>query len=198
MKRTVTFLLALMLLCPVALADTLREQVNAPMEHKGTYSSPSGRSHIYVDAQVIVPEAETIPIYQAFVRVPDEMEFKLLADLAFGAGGYTLERGKTDASNPAGVTYAEGDPAETAKGLHKYCIDTGFCPASSAGGLFLCASRIRNMGLCKEHICFPPLGLFRPRGQFRKKTATRSRRKGRGRCGCIPGVSGFSVLGVSG
>ena len=72
MKRTVTFLLALMLLCPVALADTLREQVNAPMEHKGTYSSPSGRSHIYVDAQVIVPEAETIPIYQAFARVPDE------------------------------------------------------------------------------------------------------------------------------
>ena len=100
MKRTVTFLLALMLLCPVALADTLREQVNAPMEHKGTYSSPSGRSHIYVDAQVIVPEAETIPIYQAFARVPDEMEFKLLADLAFGEGGYTLERGKTDASIP--------------------------------------------------------------------------------------------------
>ena len=130
MKRTVTFLLALMLLCPVALADTLREQVNAPMEYKGTYSSPSGRSHIYVDAQVIVPEAERIPIYQAFARVPDEMEFKLLADLAFGAGGYTLERGKTDASTPAGVTYAEGDPAETAKGLHKYCIDTGFCPAS--------------------------------------------------------------------
>ena len=130
MKRTVTFLLALMLLCPVALADTLREQVNAPMERKETYSSPSGRSHIYVDAQVIVPEAETIPIYQAFARVPDEMKFKLLADLAFGAGGYTLERGKTDASNPAGVTYAEGDPAETAKGFHKYCISTDLRSAS--------------------------------------------------------------------
>ena len=130
MKRTVTFLLALMLLCPVALADTLREQVNAPMEHKGTYSSPSGRSHIYVDAQVIVPETETIPIYQAFARVPDEMEFKLLADLAFGEGGYTLERGKTDASNPAGVTYAEGDPAETAKGFHMYFISTDLRSAS--------------------------------------------------------------------
>ena len=125
MKRTFAFLLMLMLLCPAALADTVREQVNAPLEHKRTYSSPSGRSHIYVDAQVIVPEAETIPIYQAFARVPDEMKFKLLADLAFGAGGYTLERGKTDASNPAGVTYAEGDPAETAKGLCLYSIDTG-------------------------------------------------------------------------
>lgn len=130
MKKTFAFVLAIILLCPVALADTLREQVNAPMEHKGTYSSPSGRSHIYVDAQVIVPEAETIPIYQAFARVPDEMEFKLLADLAFGEGGYTLEEGKTDASNPAGVTYAEGDPAETAKGFHKYCISTDLRSAS--------------------------------------------------------------------
>lgn len=125
MKRTFAFLLMLMLLCPAALADTVREQVNAPLEHKRTYSSPSGRSHIYVDAQVIVPEAETIPIYQAFARVPDEMKFKLLADLAFGAGGYTLERGKTDASNPAGVTYAEGAPTETANGLCLYSIDTG-------------------------------------------------------------------------
>ena len=130
MKKTFAFVLAIILLCPVALADTLREQVNAPMEYKGTYNSPSGKSHIYVDAQVIVPEAETIPIYQAFARVPDEMEFKLLADLAFGAGGYTLERGKTDASNPAGVTYAEGDPAETAKGFHKYCISTDLRSAS--------------------------------------------------------------------
>ena len=68
MKKTFAFVLAIILLCPVALADTLREQVNAPMEHKGTYNSPSGKSHIYVDAQVIVPEAETIPIYQAFAR----------------------------------------------------------------------------------------------------------------------------------
>ena len=130
MKKTFAFVLAIILLCPVALADTLREQVNAPMEYKGTYNSPSGKSHIYVDAQVIVPEVETIPIYQAFARVPDEMEFKLLADLAFGEGGYTLERGKTDASNPAGVTYAEGDPAETAKGFHKYCISTDLRSAS--------------------------------------------------------------------
>lgn len=130
MKKTFAFVLAIILLCPVALADTLLEQVNAPMEYKGTYNSPSGKSHIYVDAQVIVPEAETIPIYQAFARVPDEMEFKLLADLAFGEGGYTLERGKTDASNPAGVTYAEGDPAETAKGFHKYLISTDLRSAS--------------------------------------------------------------------
>ena len=171
MKRTVTFLLALMLLCPVALADTLREQVNAPMERKGTYSSPSGRSHIYVDAQVIVPEAETIPIYQAFARVPDEMEFKLLADLAFGAGGYTLERGKTDASNPAGVTYAEGDPAETAKGFHKYCISTDLRSASLLHQQedFSCVQAYYGIwDYAKNTYAFPRLVYFAHGGNFGK------------------------------
>ena len=172
MKRTFAFLLVLMLLCPAALADTVREQVNAPLEHKGTYSSPSGRSHIYVDAQVIVPEAETIPIYQAFARVPDEMEFKLLADLAFGAGGYTLERGKTDASNPAGVTYAEGDPAETAKGLHKYCIDTGFCPASllhQQEDFSYVQAEYAIWDYAKNTYAFPRLVYFAHGGNFGKK-----------------------------
>lgn len=172
MKKTFAFVLAIILLCPVALADTLREQVNAPMEHKETYSSPSGRSHIYVDAQVIVPEAETIPIYQAFARVPDEMEFKLLADLAFGAGGYTLERGKTDASNPAGVTYAEGDPAETAKGLHKYCIDTGFCPASllhQQEDFSYVQAEYAIWDYTKNTYAFPRLVYFAHGGNFGKK-----------------------------
>lgn len=125
MKKTISIFLMLCLLLPgIALAE-VQSQVNTPAEYKGTYNSPSGKSHIYVDAQVVVPEAKTIPIYQVFARVPDEMEFKLLADLAFGLGGYTLERGKVDASNPSGVTYVEGAPAETAKGLCLYSIDIG-------------------------------------------------------------------------
>ena len=171
MKKTFAFVLAIILLCPVALADTLREQVNAPMERKETYSSPSGRSHIYVDAQVIVPEAETIPIYQAFARVPDEMEFKLLADLAFGEGGYTLERGKTDASNPAGVTYAEGDPAETAKGFHKYCISTDLRSASLLHQQedFSCVQAYYGIwDYAKNTYAFPRLVYFAHGGNFGK------------------------------
>ena len=117
MKKTISIFLMLCLLLPgIALAE-VQSQVSTPAEYKGTYNSPSGKSHIYVDAQVVVPEAKTIPIYQVFARVPDEMEFKLLANLTFEAGGYTLERGKVDANNPSGVTYVEGAPAETAKGL---------------------------------------------------------------------------------
>ena len=130
MKRILACLLALMLFYPAVLAESIREQLGTTESYQATYDSPSVKSHIYVDAQVIVPEAETVPIYQVFARVPDEMEFKLLADLAVGEGGYTLERGKADASNPAGVTYAEGDPAETAQGFHLYSIDTGLYPAS--------------------------------------------------------------------
>ena len=61
MKKTFAFVLAIILLCPVALADTLREQVNAPMEHKGTYNSPSGKSHIYVDALVFAEIGRVVP-----------------------------------------------------------------------------------------------------------------------------------------
>lgn len=172
MKRTFAFLLVLMLLFPAALADTVREQVNAPLEHKGTYSSPSGRSHIYVDAQVIVPEAETIPIYQAFARVPDEMEFKLLADLAFGAGGYTLEKGKADANNPAGVTYAEGDPAETAKGFHMYFISTDLRSASllhQQEDFSYVQAEYAIWDYAKNTYAFPRLVYFAHGGNFGKK-----------------------------
>ena len=130
MKRIVMLFLVLMFLCPAALADTLREQANAPTEFKGTFDSPSGISHIYVDAQVIVPDAENIPIYQVFARIPDEMEFKQLADLVYGEDGYTLEMGKADESNPAGFTYEEEDPASLVEGLHRYSISTELCPVS--------------------------------------------------------------------
>ncbi len=128
MKKILVFLMAL-LLCPAALAN-VPSQVNAPARYQETLSSPSGRSHIYVDAQVVVPEAETIPIYQVYARAPYETEFRALADLAFGTDGYTLERGVTDAKNPAGFTYQEDDPDRWGEGFHGYSLSTGFLPAS--------------------------------------------------------------------
>ena len=60
MKKTISIFLMLCLLLPgIALAE-VQSQVNTPAEYKGTYNSPSGKSHIYVDAQVVVPEAKTI------------------------------------------------------------------------------------------------------------------------------------------
>ena len=60
MKKTISIFLMLCLLLPgIALAE-VQSQVSTPAEYKGTYNSPSGKSHIYVDAQVVVPEAKTI------------------------------------------------------------------------------------------------------------------------------------------
>ena len=85
MKKVLSVFLIICLLLPgIALAE-VQSQVSTPAEYKGTHNSPSGKSHIYVDAQVVVPEAKTIPIYQVFARVPDEMDFKLLANLTFEA-----------------------------------------------------------------------------------------------------------------
>ena len=128
MKRILVFLLAL-LLCPAALAD-VPSQVNAPAQYQGTFDSPSGRSHIYVDAQVIVPETETIPIYQVYARAPYETEFRALADVVFGTDGYTLERGVTDANDPAGFTYQEDEPDRWPEGFHGYSLETSRLPAS--------------------------------------------------------------------
>ena len=52
MKKTISIFLMLCLLLPgIALAE-VQSQVNTPAEYKGTHNSPSGKSHIYVDAQV--------------------------------------------------------------------------------------------------------------------------------------------------
>ena len=129
MKKMTVVLFAMLLLFSTALAD-VQSQVNAPARYQETLSSPSGRSHIYVDAQVVVPEAETIPIYQVYARAPYETEFRALADVAFGTDGYTLERGVTDAKNPAGFTYQEDDPDRWPEGFHGYSLETSRFPAS--------------------------------------------------------------------
>lgn len=60
MKRTFAFLLVLMLLCPSALAETIRQQVNAPESLQDTFTSNTGRMTIDIKADVIVPDISTL------------------------------------------------------------------------------------------------------------------------------------------
>ena len=55
MKKTFAFVLAIILLCPAALADA-QNQLNTPGTFQAEYSSNSGRTKITVDATVYVPE----------------------------------------------------------------------------------------------------------------------------------------------
>lgn len=84
MKRQFSFLLALFLLVTCASAETIREQVHAPEHTTETFQSPSGRSHVYVDAEVIVPSADAFPIYEVMPRTFTPLEAERTADLLFG------------------------------------------------------------------------------------------------------------------
>lgn len=83
MKRMVALLLALML--PVcAGAETLSQQLGAPDVTVCEYQSASGRTHVYVDAQVVVPETDTVHIYEVIPRTITPAETEKAANLYFG------------------------------------------------------------------------------------------------------------------
>ena len=53
-------LLVLTLFCPSALAETIRQQVNAPESLQDTFTSNTGRMTIDIKADVIVPDISTL------------------------------------------------------------------------------------------------------------------------------------------
>ena len=69
MKRMLVIALIFTLLFSVALADTVREQVTAPEHITDEFRSPSGKTHVYVDADVLVPDVSFMSIYGITPRV---------------------------------------------------------------------------------------------------------------------------------
>ena len=69
MKRMLMIVLICTLLCPAALADTLQEQVNAPEHINDEFQSPSGKTRVYVDADVLVPDVPYLSVYGVTPRV---------------------------------------------------------------------------------------------------------------------------------
>ena len=64
MKRILSIMLIFSLLLPaIALADTVRQQVSVPEHVTGEWYSNTGLTHIIVDAQVIVPDVNSISVY---------------------------------------------------------------------------------------------------------------------------------------
>ena len=90
MKRFLCLLLALFL--PLtALADTVAERVGAPDIWQGEFQSSTGRSHVYVDMTVDVPDTDTVPIYAVQSRTFSLEEIVRLADLTIGKGRWHQE-----------------------------------------------------------------------------------------------------------
>lgn len=74
MKKMLSVILVLCLLLPCAsLAESVREKIGAPSHLIQTYTSASGKSKVYVNAPVVIPEVENIPLYQAALcAIPEE------------------------------------------------------------------------------------------------------------------------------
>ena len=111
MKKILSLLLALCL--PLtALADTVAERVNAPETWQGEFQSNTGRSHVYVDMTVQVPDADTIPIYAVQARTFTLEEIVQLADLSIGRGRYHQEDLYAHTSFNGEPSYLPHDNAE--------------------------------------------------------------------------------------
>ena len=87
MKRFVCLLLILCL--PVsALAETVAERVGAPESWQGEFQSSTGRTHVYVDMSVQVPDVEAIPIWAVEPHTFTVEQVVQMADLCLGEGDW--------------------------------------------------------------------------------------------------------------
>ena len=88
MKRMLAFLLALLLLCPAALAD-VQSQVKVPAHVTDTFQSNAGKTVVSIDADVTVPNVDKIPIYLVSPRLFNAEEMTRTADVLLGKGKWT-------------------------------------------------------------------------------------------------------------
>ena len=88
MKKTLAIVL---ILCSLltglsAHAQTVSEMVQSPSHVTGEYTSPSGRTTVSVDAEVVVPDVAAMPLVEVHQRIFDAQEVRDLADALIGQG----------------------------------------------------------------------------------------------------------------
>lgn len=87
MRRLICLLLASCL--PVtALADTVAERIGAPESWQGEFRSNTGRTRIFLDMAVQVPEVEAVPVWAVEPRVFAVEEVAHAADVFLGEGNW--------------------------------------------------------------------------------------------------------------
>lgn len=95
MKRLLCVLLVLCL--PLtALAETVAERVNAPETWQGEFQSNTGKTHVYVDMTIEVPEVEAIPIWAVEQHIFTMEEIARFADIMLGEGSWHQEGHRDD------------------------------------------------------------------------------------------------------
>lgn len=84
MKRFAACLLVLLLVVCSASAETLREQLSAPMHVQETWQDEDRLLPVVVDAQVSVPDIEQAYVVDAACRIYSKSEVEALAQVFFG------------------------------------------------------------------------------------------------------------------
>ena len=87
MKRILAFMLALLLLCPSALAD-VQSQVSAPSTYNAVWQSNTGKTIITIDAVVEIPNTHQMMVYPSAQRVFSIDDFRRVAEACFGDTPY--------------------------------------------------------------------------------------------------------------
>ena len=121
MKRLLCLLLALCL--PMtALAETVAERIGAPESWQGECQSNTGKTRVFVDMTVQVPEVEAIPIWAVKERTFSVEEVTHAADVLLGEGNWKM-MGENWPSEPLGGEPRYTDSQSTADDLTGYYLN---------------------------------------------------------------------------
>ena len=88
MKKPVKIILAAILLLTFCIPSAFAQKIDAPEHVNEIYHSNTGKITVTIDADVIVPDVDRIPIYSAEYRFFDLDELLVMADVAFGDREY--------------------------------------------------------------------------------------------------------------
>jgi hypothetical protein len=109
MRKMLTFLLALMLLCPAALAD-VQSQVNAPTAYNAVWQSNTGKTIITVDAVVEIPGAQQMMVYPTSQRKFSTDDMRRVAEACFGDMSYGTVPDSLEYFSQRVINSAPSDP----------------------------------------------------------------------------------------
>lgn len=95
MKQLLAILLSCVLLSSAASAESLRTRIGAPEALEVTYHSNTGRTSIHINADVIVPDAGTVNVYEIRTRLFTREELQRISEAVFAGREYILPEFKT-------------------------------------------------------------------------------------------------------
>lgn len=89
MRKTIKMILVIILALTFCVSSAFAQSIDAPEHVNEIYYSKTGKITVTIDADVIVPEADHIPIYSTDTRFVTVEELLAFADAAFGKREYT-------------------------------------------------------------------------------------------------------------